>query len=118
MADAGLFISWGQTYPGREEEGMRLWNDANAYYTSLLEAGRLSRYERFVIGAHGGGLVGFTIIGGTPEQIGALTVDDEWLRYTMRLQMCCKDADVTGLYYGESLDQIIELWQHEVSALT
>jgi hypothetical protein len=117
MADAGLFISWGETYPGREEQGMRLWNDANAYDTSLLEAGRISRYERFVLGAHGGGVVGFTIIGGTPEQIGALSLDDEWVSYIMRLQLCCKDVVVTPLFFGESLAHIIELWEHEISAL-
>ena len=117
MADAGLFISWGETYPGREEQGVRLWNDANAYYSSLLEAGRLSRYERFVLATHGGGVRGFVIIGGTLEQIGALTLDDEWLRYIMRLEMCCKDACTTALYFGESLDHTFELWEHEVSAL-
>jgi hypothetical protein len=118
MADAGLYISWGETYPGREEQGMRLWNDANSYYTSLLEAGRISRYERFVLGANGGvGVRGFTIIGGTPEQIGALTVDDEWVSYIMRAQLCCKDVDVTSLFFGESLAHIMELWEHEISAL-
>jgi hypothetical protein len=118
MADAGLFITWGETYPGREEQGLRLWNDAHAYYTSLLEAGRLSRYERFVLGAHGAGLRGFTIVGGTLEQIGALTVDDEWISYVMRAQLCCTDVGVTPLFFGESLDHIMELWEHEVSAVS
>lgn len=117
MADAGLFISWGDPYPGREAEGMRLWNDANAYYGSLLEAGRISRYERFVLGAHGGEVRGFTIIGGTPEQIGALQLDNAWVSNIMRLQFCCKDVCVTPLFFGESLAQIMELWEHQVSAL-
>ena len=117
MADAGLFISWGETYPGREEQGMRLWNDAHANTTSLLEAGRISRYERFVIGANGGGIRGFTIIGGTPEQIGALGLDAEWVSGIMRLQLCCKDVVVTPLFFGESLDQIMQLWEHEISSL-
>jgi len=72
MADSGLFISWGEVYPGREEQAVRLWNDAKEYNGSLLEAGRISRFESFLVGGRAG-LRGFTILGGTPEQIGALT---------------------------------------------
>ena len=68
MADAGLFFSFGETYPGREEQGVRLWHEANAYYTSLLEARRIGRFEPFVLGANGGGLRGFRIIGGTQSR--------------------------------------------------
>jgi hypothetical protein len=117
MADAGLLISWGETYPGREEQAMRLWSETNAWYASLLEAGRIRRFEPFVLGAHGGGLRGFTIIGGTPEQIGALRFDDEFVSYIMRLQFCDKDVGVTPLFFGEFLDHIMERWEHEVSAL-
>ena len=106
----------GRTYPGREEQALRLWNDAKEYYGSLLEAGRISRFEPFLIGGRAG-LRGFTIVGGTPEQIGALTVDDEWVRYTMRTEMCCKDVCVNSLSFGESLDHIMELWEHEVHVL-
>lgn len=117
MADAGLFMSWGEIYPGREEQAMRLWNEANAYYASLLEGGRISRYEPFVLGAHGAGLRGFRIIGGTPEQIGALRFDDEFVSYIMRTQLCCTDVAVTPLFYGETLAHIMDRFEHEVSAL-
>ena len=117
MADAGLFFSFGEPYPGREEQGVRLWHEANAYYASLLEAGRIGRFEPFVLGVHGGGLRGFTIIGGTPEQIGALRFDDEFVSYIMRSQLCNKDVGVTPLFFGEFLDHIMDRWEHEVSAL-
>ena len=116
MADAGLFFSFGETYPGREEQGLRLWNEANAYYASLLESGRIGRFEPFVLGANGGGLRGFRIIGGTPEQIGALRFDDEFMSYIMRTQLCCKDVAVTPLFLGEMLDHVMDRWEHEVSA--
>jgi len=117
MADSGFLISWGETDPGREEQGLRVWADSNAYFGSLLEAGRISRFEPFVLGAHGAGLSGFMIIGGPPEQIGILLFDDEFAGYVMRWQMCCKDVCVTGLYFGESLAHIMELWEREVHAL-
>jgi len=116
MADSGLFISWGEIYPGREEQALRLWNDVGEYWGSLLEAGRISRFEPFLVGGRGG-LRGFMIAGGTPEQIGALTLDDEWLKYIMRLEMCCKDACVNPLSFGESLAHVMELWEQEVHAL-
>ena len=86
------------------------------YYGSLLEAGRISRFESFLVGGRAG-LRGFTILGGTPEQIGALTLDDEWLGYIMRTEMCCKDVCVNPLSFGEWLDHVMEVWQHEVHAL-
>ena len=117
MADSGLFISWGETYPGREEQALRLWNDVGEYYGSLLEAARISRFEPFLVSGRGAPLRGFMIVGGTLEQIGALTLDDEWVRYMMRLEMCCKDACVSPLQFGESADHIMELWEQEVHAL-
>lgn len=116
MADSGLLISWGDVYPGRDELAVRLWTDTNAYYGSLLEAGRITRFEPF-LAAQSAGLRGFMIIGGTPEQIGALAVDDEFARLIVRLRMCCKDVGVSGLFFGESLAHQMELWEHEVSAL-
>ena len=116
MADSGLLISWGEVYPGREEQALRLWNDVKGYNDSLLEAGRISRVESFLVAGRAG-LRGFTITGGTPEQIGALTVDDEWVRIIMRLEFCCKDVRVNPLSFAEGLDHIMELWEHEVSAL-
>jgi hypothetical protein len=117
MADAGLFFSWGENHPGREEQGVRLWNEANTYYASLLEAGRISRHEPFVLAAHGAGLRGFRIIGGTPEQVGALRFDDEFVSYIMRTQLCCTDVAVTPLFVGETLAHIMDRWEHEVSAI-
>jgi hypothetical protein len=70
-----------------------------------------------VLGAHGGGLRGFTIIGGTPEQIGALRFDDEFISYIIRSQLCNKAVGVTPLVYGETVSHIMERWEHEVSAL-
>ena len=117
MADAGLFISWGETYPGREEEALRLWNGMGEYYGALFEGGRITRFEPFLVSGRGAPLRGFMIVGGTPEQIGALTVDDEWIRSIMRLEMCCKDACVNPLQFGESADHMMELWEQEVHAL-
>jgi len=117
MADSGLFIGWGDVYPGREEHVLRLFRDVVAYYGSLLEAGRIGRFEPFVVGAHGGGLRGYMIVGGTQEQISALRTDDEFLGYVARATMLLEDFGVADLYYGESLGHIIEVFEHQISAL-
>jgi hypothetical protein len=64
MADSGLLISWGETYPGREEQALRLWNETREYYGSLLEADRISRFEPFLVAGRGAPLHGFMIVGG------------------------------------------------------
>jgi hypothetical protein len=118
MTDSGLFIGWGDVYPGREEHTLRLFNDAIAYHGSLLEAGRIGRFEPFVVGPHGGGLRGCMIIGGTTEQINALRADDEFLGQVARASMLLKDFGVADLYYGESLGHHIEVFERESGALT
>ena len=60
MADSGLLISWGETYPGREQQVLRLWNEVGEFYGSLLEAGRISRFEPFLVAGRGAPLRGFT----------------------------------------------------------
>jgi len=35
----------------------------------------------------------------------------------MRTEMCCKDVCVNPLSFGEWLDHVMEVWQHEVHAL-
>jgi hypothetical protein len=117
MADSGLFIGWSDIYPGREEQALRLFRDVVAYYGSLLEAGRIGRFEPFIVAPHGGGLRGYMEIGGTPEQINALRADDEFLGYVSRAQMLLKDVGVADLYYGESLGHIMEVFEHQIGAL-
>ena len=40
MADAGLFIGWGEVVRGRETEALEVFNETLGYYGRLQEEGR------------------------------------------------------------------------------
>ena len=117
MLSSGLLISWGEIYPGREEQAMRLFSEVVAYNGNLLEEGRISGFEPFVVAPHSGGLRGFMIVRGTPEQITTESHDDEFLAQATRAQMLMKDFGVQELYFGEELGHMLEIFQHEFGAL-
>jgi hypothetical protein len=111
MLDSGLLISWGEIYPGREEQALlRLFSEVVAYGGKLLEEGRISGFEPFVLRAHGDlrDLRGFMIIRGTAEQIATLRRDDAFLAYVQRAKELMNDVGVDELYLGEALRHILE----------
>jgi hypothetical protein len=117
MRFTGMLISWGEIYPGREKQALRLFTEVVTYHQKVLDAGRLSGFEPFVLGVHGGGLRGFMIVRGTPEQITAVRHDDEFLGYVFRAQMLIKDLDVDELYFGEQLGHVLKLFEQQIAAL-
>jgi hypothetical protein len=114
---SGLLISWGEIYPGCEERALRLFSEVVAYYGKLIEEGRMGAFEPFLLSAHGGGLRGFMIVRGTPDQIAAVSREDEFRSYTIRAEMLMKDVGVTELFFGADLGHILELFEHQIGAL-
>ena len=41
MADAGIFIGWGEPVHGRESEAIEVFNEALAYYKRLEKEGAI-----------------------------------------------------------------------------
>ena len=120
MLDSGLLVSWGEVYPGRVEQVFRLFSEVVAYHDKLLEEGRISGFEPGVLGTHGGGLGGlrgFMIVRGTPEQIITLRHDDEFLANVLRAQMLMKDVGVDQLFLGEALRSMMAPAGPQVHAL-
>jgi hypothetical protein len=113
---SGLLIGWGEIYPGREERALRLFNEVVAYYGKLIEEGRISSFEPFLLAAHGGGLRGFMIVRGTLEELAKVSHEDEFRSQTIRAEMLMKDFGVTELFFGEELAHNLELYEHQIGA--
>lgn len=114
---SGLLIGWGEIYPGCEERALRLFNEVGAYYGKLIETDRISGFEPFLLAAHGGGLRGFMIVRGTPEQLTTVSHEDEFRSFTIRAEMLMKDFGVTELFFGEELGHLLELYEHQIGAV-
>ena len=65
MADAGLFIGWGEVVRGREERAVEVFGETVEYYGRLQADGRIESFEPCLLEPHGGDLAGFILIRGS-----------------------------------------------------
>ena len=117
MADAGLFIGWGQVVRGREERALEVFNETIEYWGSLQGDGKIEDFEVVLLEPHGGDLAGFGLLRGSRDQIGALRMDEEFERRVTRADMIVESQGVVGAALGDGLQRAIGLYQEAISDL-
>lgn len=75
-ADHVVFIGWNRANPGRELEGMALFNDSLAFYEAQKKAGHIAGFEVFLLDPHGGDLNGFILLRGERGKLNALRASE------------------------------------------
>ncbi len=83
MADAGLFVGWGEVVRGRETEAVEVFNETLGYYARLQEEGTIESFEPVFLEPHGGDLNGFILIRGEAEKLAALRVSEEFTQFAL-----------------------------------
>ena len=58
MADAGLFIGWGEVVRGREDRALDVFNETIELYGQMQSDGRIESFEVCLLEPHGGELGG------------------------------------------------------------
>jgi hypothetical protein len=117
MADAALFIGWGQVVRGREERAIQVFNESVEYWGGLQGDGKIEDFEVVLLGPHGGDLQGFALLRGSPEQIGALRVDEEFQRRVTRADLIVESQGVIDAVINEGLAQAMGQYQGEIAEL-
>jgi hypothetical protein len=117
MADAGLFIGWGEVVRGREERALEVFNETMQFYGQLQQDGRIESFEPCLLEPHGGDLAGFILLRGTQEQIDAVHNDEEFERHLMRAGFIVDNLGVTQAALGEELGRQMGLYQAQVAEL-
>jgi hypothetical protein len=117
MAEAGLFIGWGQVVRGREERALQVFNESIEYWGGLQGDGKIESFEVALLEPHGGDLAGFALLRGSADQINELRSDTEFQRRTARADLIIDSQGVVGAVLGEGLQRAIEQYQGEVDDL-
>jgi hypothetical protein len=117
VADAGLFVGWGAPVRGREAKGLEVFAEAIAFYGSCQDAGEVERFETVLLGPHGGGLAGFFLIAGTPEQCSALRERDDFQRILTRAGLVVADLGVVDAVAGDAVGDQIGIYQEAIAAI-
>ena len=118
MADAGLFIGWGEPVTGREAKGLEVLGEALAYYGKAEQEGRIESHETVLLYPHGGELSGFILVRGSEAQIAALRAEDEFERLVTRAALVVQNVGVIDAALGDGLQAAIGVYQTAVSDLT
>jgi hypothetical protein len=118
MAEAGLFIGWGEPVTGREAKGLEVFAEALAYYGKAEQDGRIESQETVFLTPHGGDLAGFILLRGSEAQIAAIRVEDEFERVITRASLVVQNVGVVDAALGDGVQDVIGVYQAAVSDLT
>jgi hypothetical protein len=117
MADAGLFIGWGQVVRGREKLALEVFNESVEYWGGLQGDGKIEDFEVVLLTPHGGDLAGFALLRGSVEQINALRSDEEFERRITRADLIVENQGVVDAALGERLGSSLGIYQEEIGKL-
>ena len=117
MADAGLFIGWGQVVRNREQRALEVFNDSMEYYAGLEQDGKIESWEVVLLEPHGGDLAGFVLLRGSAEQMNAVRSDEEFERRTTRADLIVDGLGTVGALVGEGIARGMGIYQEEVGAV-
>ena len=118
MADAALFIGWGQVARGREDRAFEVFNETIQLYGQMQSDGRIESFEVALLEPHGGDLGGFVLLRGSDEQMDAVRHDDEFRRVIQRADLLVDGLGVVPALIGNGLAQGIAVYQEEMAAVT
>jgi hypothetical protein len=117
MADAGLFIGWGEVVRGREERALEVFNETIQFYGQLQADGRIESFEPCLLEPHGGDLQGFVLLRGSQEQMDDVHSDEEFERLMTRANFIVDNLGVIQAAIGEELGRQIGIYQAQVAEM-
>ena len=115
MADAGLFIGWGEVVRGREDRALDVFNETLEYYGQLQSDGRIESFEVALLDPHGGELQGFVLLRGSEEQIDTVHRAEDFLRLMTKASLIVDDLGIIPASIGEGLGRAIAIYQEELA---
>jgi hypothetical protein len=117
MADAGLFIGWGDAVRGRETQAVELFNEFLGYLGRLQEDGEIESFEPVFLEPHGGDLAGFVLVRGEAERLAAIRVSEEFTQYSIRAALVVDRFGTVGADLAERLQRQMAFYMEQVGAI-
>jgi hypothetical protein len=116
MADRVLFISWGESIPGREAHGLEVFNETIGMYGRMQEEGRIESFD-VVLCTPNADIDGYLEIRGSTEQMAALRESDEYLKAVMDAQLVVQKVRVAEGYTGAGLARVVSMYEQAIAAV-
>ncbi len=117
MANAGLFVGWGEVARGREKDAVELFNEILGYYARLQEEGTIESFEPVFLEPHGGDLAGFVLLRGEAEKLASVRVSEEFAQYSIRASLVVDRFGVVGADLAERLQSQMAFYTEQIVAI-
>jgi hypothetical protein len=117
VADAGLFIGWGQVVRGREDRALDVFNETIELYGHMQSDGRIESFEVCLLDPHGGELGGFELLRGSEDQIDAVRRAEDFQRIMTKATLVVDDLGMVGAAIGEGLGRQMAIYQEEIAVV-
>jgi hypothetical protein len=117
MADAGLFIGWGDVVRGREDRALDVFNETVELYGQMQSDGRIESFEVALLNPHGGDLQGFALLRGSEAQMDAVPRDEEFERLMTRASLIVENLGIIPAAMGASLARGMSIYQEEIAVV-
>jgi hypothetical protein len=118
VAEAGLFIGWGQAVRGREAKAVQVFEEGLEFWRGQQASGAIESFEIVFLGPHGGDLNGFLLVRGTHEQIAAVRANDEFQRVNARAAAVVDGLGIIDATVGDGIAPAIATFQEVLAELT
>jgi hypothetical protein len=118
MADSGLFIGFGIPVRGRERQGIKVFNEAFAYYARLQQQGEIESFEPVLLQPHGGELGGFFLLRGDQDKLARVRATEEFERLTVRGQLIVDHLGIVDAALGDRVAAQVSVLAQQVEDLT
>jgi hypothetical protein len=117
MADSGIFVGFGFSARGREQQALKVFNDAFEYYARLQRDGEIESFEPVLLEPHGGELGGFFLIRGDKDKLARIRGSEEFEQLTLRAQLVVENIGIVSAFLGERLMSLMSLFSQQVEEL-
>ena len=117
MADAGLFVGFGNPVRSRESQAVELFNETIGWFSQLQEDGEIESFEPVFLEPHGGDLGGFILIRGDAEKLSKLRVSDEFSQFIIRAGLSVDNIGVVAADMNERLQRQMAYYTEQIGAI-
>ena len=117
MADAGLFIGWGEVVRGREDRALDVFNETVEMYGQMQADGRIESFDLALLNPHGGELQGFAMLRGSEAQIDAVGRDEDFQRVMTKASLLVDDLGIIPAAINEGLARAMSIYQEEIAVV-
>jgi hypothetical protein len=117
MADAGLFIGWGEVVRGREDRALEVFGESVELYGQMQANGRIEDFELALLNPHGGDLQGFALLRGSEAQIDAVGRDEDFQRVMTKASLLVDNLGLIPAAIGDGLGRSMAIYQEEIAVV-